>query len=147
MPSASQSRRRPITSACFFTGSEASRGAAQQVAGRVFGARTANRDAPTSWQTRLAQYDAVCAWGQPNHALLERVAAIDKPAFVASGDSDPMIPARYSYLLAGLIPGRISRSTRTRPTASSSNTTPSSPPTSTHSWPAREREIPERRSA
>jgi len=89
----------------FFTGSEASRGAAQQVAGRVFGARTANRDAPTSWQTRLAQYDAVCAWGQPNHALLERVAAIDKPAFVASGDSDPMIPARYSYLLAGLIPG------------------------------------------
>jgi pimeloyl-ACP methyl ester carboxylesterase len=89
----------------FFTGSEASRGAAQQVAGRVFGARTANRDAPTSWQTRLAQYDAVCAWGQPNHALLERVAAIDKPVFVASGDSDPMIPARYSYLLAGLIPG------------------------------------------
>ena len=89
----------------FFTGSEASREAGQQVAGRVFGARTANRDAPTSWQTRLAQYDAVCAWGQPNHALLERVAAIDKPVFVANGDSDPMIPARYSYLLAGLIPG------------------------------------------
>src|SRR3954447_4672064 len=87
-----------------FTRSEAGRGAAQQVAGRVFGARTANRDAPTSWQTRLAQYDAVCAWGQPNHALLERVAAIDKPVFVANGDSDPMILPRYSYLLAGLIP-------------------------------------------
>ena len=58
-----------------------------------------------SWQTRLAQYDAVCAWGQPNHALLERVAAIDKPVFVANGDSDPMILPRYSYLLAGLIPG------------------------------------------
>jgi pimeloyl-ACP methyl ester carboxylesterase len=89
----------------FFTGSEAGGAAGQQVAGRVFGARTVNRDAPTSWQTRLAQYDAVCAWGQPNHALLERVSAIDKPVFVANGDSDPMILPRYSYLLAGLIPG------------------------------------------
>jgi pimeloyl-ACP methyl ester carboxylesterase len=89
----------------FFTSSEASRAAGQQVAGRVFGARTVNRDAPTSWQTRLAQYDAVCAWGVPNHSLLERVSAIDKPVFVANGDSDPMILPRYSYLLAGLIPG------------------------------------------
>jgi pimeloyl-ACP methyl ester carboxylesterase len=88
----------------FFTGSEASRAAGQAVLGRIFGARTADRDAPTSWQTRLAQYDAVCAWGQPNHSLLERVSAIDKPVFVANGDSDPMILPRYSYLLAGLIP-------------------------------------------
>ncbi len=88
----------------FFTGSEAGGAAGQQVAGRVFGARTVNRDAPTSWQTRLAQYDAVCAWGQPNHSMLERVSAIDKPVFVANGDSDPMILPRYSYLLAGLIP-------------------------------------------
>ena len=70
----------------------------------MFGARTVDRDAATSWQTRLAQYDAVCAWGQPNHSLLERVSAIDKPVFVANGDSDPMILPRYSYLLAGLIP-------------------------------------------
>jgi pimeloyl-ACP methyl ester carboxylesterase len=89
----------------FFTDSEASRAAGQQVAGRVFGARTVDRDATTSWQTRLAQYDAICAWGQPNHSLLERVSAIDKPVFVANGDSDPMILPRYSYLLAGLIPG------------------------------------------
>jgi pimeloyl-ACP methyl ester carboxylesterase len=89
----------------FFTGSEVGRAAGQQVAGRVFGARTADRDAPTNWQTRLAQYDAVCTWGQPNHALLERVSAIDKPVFVANGDSDPMILPHYSYLLAGLIPG------------------------------------------
>ena len=88
----------------FFTDSEASRAAGQQVAGRVFGARTVDRDATTSWQTRLAQYDAVCAWGQPNHSLLERVSAIDKPVFVANGDSDPMILPRYSYLLAGHIP-------------------------------------------
>jgi pimeloyl-ACP methyl ester carboxylesterase len=89
----------------FFTGSEASRAAGQQVLGRVYGARTVDRDAPTDWETRLAQYDAVCAWGQPNHALLERVSAIDTPVFVANGDSDPMILPRYSYLLAGLIPG------------------------------------------
>jgi pimeloyl-ACP methyl ester carboxylesterase len=88
----------------FFHDSETSRAAGQQVAGRVFGARTVGRDAPTTWQTRLAQYDAVCAWGQPNHSLLERVSAIDKPVFVASGDSDPMILPHYSYLLAGLIP-------------------------------------------
>jgi pimeloyl-ACP methyl ester carboxylesterase len=90
--------------AVFFTDSEASRAAGQQVAARVFGARTVDRDATTSWQTRLGQYDAVCAWGQPNHSLLERVSAIDKPVFVANGDSDPMILPRYSYLLAGLIP-------------------------------------------
>ena len=89
----------------FFANSEASRSAGQQVAGRIFGARTLDRDAPTSWQTRLAQYDAVCAWGLPNHSLLERLSAIDKPVFVANGDSDPMILPRYSYLLAGLIPG------------------------------------------
>jgi pimeloyl-ACP methyl ester carboxylesterase len=88
----------------FFAPSEASRAAGQQAAGRIFGARTADRDAPTSWQTRLAQYDAVCAWGQPNHSLLERVSAIDTPVFVANGDRDPMILPRYSYLLAGLIP-------------------------------------------
>jgi pimeloyl-ACP methyl ester carboxylesterase len=89
----------------FFTSSEASRAAGQQLLGRIFAARTEDRDAQTTWQTRLAQYDAVCAWGQPNHSLLERVAAIAKPVFVANGDSDPMIVPRYSHLLAGLIPG------------------------------------------
>jgi pimeloyl-ACP methyl ester carboxylesterase len=88
----------------FFTGSTTSRAAGQEVLGRLFGARTIDRDADVSWQTRLAQYDAVCEWGQPNHSLLERLSAIDKPTFVANGDSDPMILPHYSYLLAGLIP-------------------------------------------
>jgi pimeloyl-ACP methyl ester carboxylesterase len=88
----------------FFAKSDASRAAGQAVLGRIFGARTTSRDAATGWQTRLAQYDAVCAWGQPNHSMLERVSAIDKPVFIANGDSDPMILPRYSYLLAGLIP-------------------------------------------
>jgi pimeloyl-ACP methyl ester carboxylesterase len=67
-------------------------------------ARTEDRDKATTWATRQAQYDAVCTWGIPNHALLQRPGAIDVPVLVASGDSDPMILPRYSYLLAGLIP-------------------------------------------
>jgi pimeloyl-ACP methyl ester carboxylesterase len=88
----------------FFAPTATSLEAGQQAAGRIFGGRTTDRDEPTTWQTRQAQYDAVCAWGIPNHALLERVTAIDLPVFVANGDSDPMILPRYSYLLAGLLP-------------------------------------------
>lgn len=88
----------------FFAPTDASFEKGHQVAGRIFGARTVDRDEPTTWQTRQAQYDAICAWGIPNQSLLERVAAIDLPVFVANGDSDPMIPPRYSYLLAGLLP-------------------------------------------
>jgi len=88
----------------FFAPSDTSREAGRQAAGRIFGGRTADRDEPTTWQTRQAQYDAVCAWGIPNHSLLQRVAAIELPVFVANGDSDPMILPRYSYLLAGLLP-------------------------------------------
>jgi pimeloyl-ACP methyl ester carboxylesterase len=87
----------------FFTESASSRGAGQQALQRIFGPRS-DPDQPTTWQTREAQYDAVCAWGIPNHSLLQRVAAIDMPVFVANGDRDPMILPRYSYLLAGLIP-------------------------------------------
>jgi pimeloyl-ACP methyl ester carboxylesterase len=87
----------------FFAHTDTSREAGQQAAGRIFG-RTTGRDEPTTWQTRQAQYDAVCAWGIPNHSLLQRVTAIDLPVFVANGDNDPMILPRYSYLLAGLLP-------------------------------------------
>jgi len=88
----------------FFAPTETSREAGQQAAGRIFGGRATDRDEPTTWQTRQAQYDAVCAWGIPNHSLLQRVAAIELPVFVANGDSDPMILPRYSHLLAGLLP-------------------------------------------
>jgi pimeloyl-ACP methyl ester carboxylesterase len=87
----------------FFAPTSTSQGAGQQAAGRIFGGRTTDRDEPTTWQTRQGQYDAVCAWGIPNHSLLQRVTAIELPVFVANGDSDPMILPRFSHLLAGLL--------------------------------------------
>jgi pimeloyl-ACP methyl ester carboxylesterase len=87
----------------FFTSSAASRQAGQQTLGRIYG-RTTDVDQPTNWATRQAQYDAVCDWGIPNHAALQRASAIGHPVFIANGDSDPMILPHFSYLLAGLIP-------------------------------------------
>jgi len=87
----------------FFTGSEPSKQAGQEALGRMY-SRQVERDDETTWATRLAQYDAVCDWGIPNHAALERVSAIKAPVFVANGDSDRMILPHFSYLLAGLIP-------------------------------------------
>ena len=86
----------------FFTPSTASRQSGVEALGRMT-ARSSARDEPTTWQTRQAQYDAVCAWGIPDHGLLQRVSAIEMPVFVANGDSDPMILPHYSYLLGGLI--------------------------------------------
>jgi pimeloyl-ACP methyl ester carboxylesterase len=87
----------------FFAGSSSRRQAGQQALQRMY-ARTEDRDTATSWATREAQYDAVCTWGIPDHALLERLSCLELPVFVANGDSDPMIRPHYTYLLAGLIP-------------------------------------------
>ena len=87
----------------FFARSSSSRQAGQEVLRRIYG-RTEGRDKPTTWATREAQYDAVCTWGIPNHSLLQRLSGIDRPVFVANGDSDPMILPHYSYLIAGMIP-------------------------------------------
>jgi pimeloyl-ACP methyl ester carboxylesterase len=88
----------------FFTSSAASRQAGQETLTRIFTGRTTDVDKPTDWATRQAQYDAVCDWGIPNHAALQRVSAIGHPVLIANGDSDPMILPHFSYLLAGLIP-------------------------------------------
>lgn len=87
----------------FFAKSSSSRQAGQEALKRMY-ARTGDRDGATTWATREAQYDAVCAWGIPNHSLLQRLSAIGQPVLIANGDSDPMILPQYSYLLAGLIP-------------------------------------------
>jgi pimeloyl-ACP methyl ester carboxylesterase len=89
--------------AVFFTESDASKQAGQEALGRMY-SRQQDRDEETGWATRLAQYDAVCDWGIPEHAALDRVSAVEVPVFISNGDSDPMILPHYSYLLAGLIP-------------------------------------------
>ncbi|HVQ50360.1 MAG TPA: alpha/beta hydrolase [Mycobacterium sp.] len=88
----------------FFAKSASSQQSGQQALQRMF-AKPSGFDQPTTWQTRQAQYDAVCAWGVPNHALLQRLSAISHRVFIANGESDPMILSHFSYLLAGLIPG------------------------------------------
>ncbi|MDU9001029.1 alpha/beta hydrolase [Streptomyces sp. RLB3-17] len=88
----------------FFTGSPASLQAGRQALQRIYGARSEDRDTVTNWATREAQYDAVCTWGIPDHAKLQRLSCLRMPVFVANGDSDPMILPHYSHLLAGLIP-------------------------------------------
>jgi pimeloyl-ACP methyl ester carboxylesterase len=98
----------PVTSpdeylGVFFAKSATSQQAGREALQRMY-ARTQDRDTATTWATREAQYDAVCTWGIPDHALLQRVSALQMPVFVANGDSDPMILPHYSYLLAGLIP-------------------------------------------
>jgi pimeloyl-ACP methyl ester carboxylesterase len=87
----------------FFTASDDSRKSGQEALGRMY-ARTEDRDQATTWATRQAQYDAICAWGVPDHGRLERVAGITVPVLVANGDSDPMILPRYTHLLGGLVP-------------------------------------------
>ena len=87
----------------FFARSGSSQQAGQDVLRRIY-TRTKDRDKPTTWATREAQYDAVCAWGIPDHSQLQRLSGISQPVFVANGDSDPMILPHYSYLIAGLIP-------------------------------------------
>ena len=87
----------------FFAPSSSSRQAGQEAMQRMY-ARTQDRDTATNWATRQAQYDAVCTWGIPDHALLQRLGGLQLPVFVANGDSDPMILPHYSYLIAGLIP-------------------------------------------
>ena len=88
----------------FFARSETSLRAGRQTLQRIYGARSADRDPATDWATREAQYDAVCTWGIPDHAKLQRLGCLRMPVFVANGDSDPMILPHYSHLLAGLIP-------------------------------------------
>jgi len=73
----------------FFARSSSSRRAGDDVLRRINN-RTEDQDKPTTWATREAQYDAVCARGIPDHSLLQRLTGIDQP--------------HYSYLIAGLIP-------------------------------------------
>ncbi len=87
----------------FFKATETSQAAGKEYLGR-FMARAEDRDVASSLQTRDAHYDAVCEWGIPDHAALQRLTGIRQPTLVANGDADAMIPPRLSHLLGGLIP-------------------------------------------
>ena len=52
----------------FFASAEASRQLGMEALGRM-NTRSEDRDQQTTWQTRQAQYDAVCAWGIADHGL------------------------------------------------------------------------------
>ena len=56
----------------FFTQSASSRQAGQEALQRMY-ARTQDRDQPTDVGHPRSAVHAVCAWGIPNHALLERL--------------------------------------------------------------------------
>ncbi|HEV2635861.1 MAG TPA: alpha/beta hydrolase [Actinocrinis sp.] len=87
----------------FFAHTETSQAKGVEFLGR-FLQRQEDRDAPTSLQTRDAQYDAVLDWGIPDHGALQRLTGIRQPTLILQGDNDLMIPTKASHLMAGLIP-------------------------------------------
>jgi pimeloyl-ACP methyl ester carboxylesterase len=86
-----------------FAHTETSQAKGMEFLGR-FMQRQDGRDAPTSDAARDAQYDAIVAWGIPDHAALQRLTGIQSPTLVIQGDGDLMIPTKLSHLMAGLIP-------------------------------------------
>ena len=74
----------------FYTQTSSSVGAGRGSLQRML-ARQPDRDPATTWETLVAQYDAVCKWGIPGQSCLQRLEAISVPVFVANGDSDTMI--------------------------------------------------------
>jgi len=86
-----------------FAHTETSQAKGMEFLGR-FMQRQEGRDAPTSDAVRDAQYDAIVAWGIPDHAALQRLTGIKSPTLVIQGDGDLMIPTKLSHLMAGLIP-------------------------------------------
>jgi pimeloyl-ACP methyl ester carboxylesterase len=89
--------------ALFFERSETSVAAGWEFVQRIF-ARTDERDADTTLETRDAQLDAIHTWGIPDPSKLNRLAGITQPVLVANGDNDRMVPTRNSHLLAERLP-------------------------------------------
>jgi pimeloyl-ACP methyl ester carboxylesterase len=89
--------------ALFFERSQTSVARGWEFVERIF-ARTEDRDAPTTLETRDHQLDATYAWGVPDATKLNRLAGIRQPVLVANGDNDRMIPTENSRLLAERLP-------------------------------------------
>ncbi|HST82982.1 MAG TPA: alpha/beta hydrolase [Kineosporiaceae bacterium] len=68
------------------------------------GQRTTDHDAPASLAARDAQLTAWSDWGIPDKSKLVRLAALFQPTLVADGESDILMPAKNSRLLAKHLP-------------------------------------------
>jgi pimeloyl-ACP methyl ester carboxylesterase len=87
----------------FFTKSASSQAKGAQFLQRL-GQRTTDRDAPASLAARDAQLTAWSDWGIPDTSKLVRLAALFQPTLVADGESDILMPAKNSRLLAKHLP-------------------------------------------
>jgi pimeloyl-ACP methyl ester carboxylesterase len=87
----------------FFAHTPASQAKGKEYLSR-FLARTEDRSPMCTTEALNGQYDAVVAWGIPDHDKLASLASIAHPTLAANGDSDLMIPAKLTHLMGGLIP-------------------------------------------
>ncbi|MEU1932787.1 alpha/beta fold hydrolase [Streptomyces coeruleorubidus] len=82
--------------------------ASSQAAGKEFlqrlGQRTTDHDAPAGLATRDRQLTAWSEWGIPDKSKLVRLNALFQPVLVADGESDILMPAKNSRLLAKHLP-------------------------------------------
>ncbi|MEU0172199.1 alpha/beta hydrolase [Streptomyces massasporeus] len=82
--------------------------ATSQAAGKEFlqrlGQRTTGHDAPSNLATRDRQLTAWSEWGIPDKSKLIRLKALFQPVLVADGESDMLMPAKNSHLLAKHLP-------------------------------------------
>ncbi|GHD36137.1 alpha/beta hydrolase [Streptomyces mirabilis] len=82
--------------------------ASSQAAGGEFlqrlGQRTTDHDAPSSLATRDRQLTAWSEWGIPDKSKFVRLHALFQPVLVADGESDILMPAKNSRLLANYLP-------------------------------------------
>lgn len=82
--------------------------ASSQAAGGEFlqrlGERTTDHDAPSSLSTRDHQLTAWSDWGVTDKSKLVRLKALFQPTLVADGESDILMPAKNSHLLATYLP-------------------------------------------
>ncbi|MEU9322541.1 alpha/beta hydrolase [Streptomyces canus] len=82
--------------------------ASSQAAGGEFlqrlGERTTDHDAPSSLATRDHQLTAWSEWGIPDKSKFVRLNALFQPTLVADGESDILMPAKNSHLLAKYLP-------------------------------------------
>ncbi|MEH0470036.1 alpha/beta hydrolase [Streptomyces sp. B21-097] len=82
--------------------------ASSQAAGAEFlqrlGRRTTDADTPTSLATRDHQLTAWSEWGITDKSRLVRLKSLFQPVLVADGESDILMPAENSHLLAKYLP-------------------------------------------